>query len=171
VVSNIGQLVPNITVCPVCSTNYFTRTRLVQHLSEKRIRSKVRKTSCRLLFLDSKPNRLGTDTINALQLAAREVLRVARKQGRTHERASRPALRSAPHILKGIKASSLTNTHFSSPTVPDILSNPSKLSEQPRFRLLGKSPRDALFHSAPCPKRRRLIGKQSPACCLVAVAD
>ena len=104
VISVINRTIPEIPVCPICSTNYHTRERLVAHLSETRVRSQVRRTNCRTEFLA-----LGWPLLSPSQLASfserrKADAKVMRKAGHTCTLAEAPAKRGAPAVLKSIAA-------------------------------------------------------------------
>ena len=101
--SVISSLVPDTSVCRICSTDFFSRARLISHLSDKRIRSKTRGTNCHFQFLARPGVELSRQERTRLQEIQRQDVREARKSGHTHVIAVRPAVRTEPSVLKGIK--------------------------------------------------------------------
>ena len=102
VVSVMPNIVGSICVCQVCCTNFHTRTRLIAHLSDTRIRSKVRGTNCRAVFLaDPSMHAVRSDSDHAIH---KEAIREAFRRGHTHQIAVRPASKGKPSVLKGTRA-------------------------------------------------------------------
>ena len=92
----------DVTRCYICGTEFHTRLALVTHLCDKRIRSKVRGTSCGILYHDSNPTPLGVDAVAALNAKDRALRHSARKDGHTHSIAIRPAKAARSKVSKGI---------------------------------------------------------------------
>ena len=95
------QLIPDISFCPVCHTNLHSGTRLVSHLSETRVRSTTRRTTCQAEFLRHHVRPVSASDVAALSAQLGRARANARAGGLTHERAVEPASRGAPSILKG----------------------------------------------------------------------
>lgn len=49
--SEFRKHIPDITECPHCKVHFFSRARLINHLAEKRIRSRLRSISCQAAVL------------------------------------------------------------------------------------------------------------------------
>ena len=97
---NIRRFVGDISQCPVCGTEFFSRARLVKHLLEKRVRSKTRGHSCRERFLQQPMDELSLDEFSLLESRDAVVAKAARRDGHTNIIASRPCRRHAPSVLK-----------------------------------------------------------------------
>ena len=67
---SIRQNVGNISACPVCKNEFFSRARLIKHLLERRVRSKTRGYSCRLVFMDQFANRVPSNELQLLDSKA-----------------------------------------------------------------------------------------------------
>ena len=101
--STVCSSLPDTSVCPICHADFRCRSRLISHLSDKRIRSKTRGTNCYYLFLNNTRVAPSEDEQRRLQNAHQKAIRTARLNGHTHVLADLPAQRSATCILKGIK--------------------------------------------------------------------
>jgi len=97
--SDIRQFVGDICVCPVCGTNFFTRARLVKHLLERRVRSKVRGVSCQQAFLDSNPALVPPKILETLELRDAACAKAGRRNGHTSIIAELACKRTQPSIL------------------------------------------------------------------------
>ena len=89
-----------ISHCPVCKVEFHSRSRLIKHLLEARVRSKTRLESCRDAFLNANPARVGRDEFARLEAEDVQLTRKARKMGHSHVLADVPAKACAPSILK-----------------------------------------------------------------------
>eukprot|EP00973_Karenia_brevis_P006048 822141-Karenia_brevis.AAC.1 len=89
--SRICDLVPDISVCPVCGTDFIERPRLISHLSDARVRSRKRGTSCHDVFLKSMPPPLSAVEKARLRAKSAADLKKARRSGHTHVMASCPS--------------------------------------------------------------------------------
>ena len=98
----VVQFVGSILKCPVCSTEFHTRLRLITHLSDKRVRSKVRGVSCRDAFLRSGPEPVSPDALAELNRVNDAMRAKAMKEGHTHPICVRSALRTSACILEGL---------------------------------------------------------------------
>ena len=98
--SDFVQFVGDITRCPVCLTEYHSRVRLLNHLGDRRIRSKTRGVSCHDMFLSANPAPVSNEILTELLGKDRASRRDARNLGRTHELVTRSAERNAPSVLK-----------------------------------------------------------------------
>ena len=98
------QLLRDITICPVCLSNFHDRSRLVSHLSETRIRSVNRGTNCHFEFLQIPGAILPEGTSQSIELRSkqREALAKARTQGHTHVIAEKAVSKGRDSVLKGI---------------------------------------------------------------------
>ena len=101
--SEVALRLPDISVCPVCFTNFNNRARLLVHLSETRIRSKVRATNCKIEFLKLPQYQLRvcTDEASKIQIEQRDLIKKARDLGHSHVIASVPSKRGSCSVLKG----------------------------------------------------------------------
>ena len=99
--SNIRDLVPDTSKCPICETDYFSRSRLIKHLLEKRVRSKNRAKSCRQEFIDSNPTPVDPEILADSERQGFHEGKAARISGHTNVFAKKPCQRSTEHILKG----------------------------------------------------------------------
>ena len=102
VVSEIPRLVGDVSVCPVCKTDFRTRTRLMAHLSETRVRSVTRGVSCNALFLASKTAAVDGIALVKLHKVHCNAIKAASIDGHTHQIASLPAKRSLPSVMADI---------------------------------------------------------------------
>ena len=135
--------VPNSTVCGICGTIFGHRRGLVAHLSDKRIRSRVRGTSCGLEFLRKLPPALPPDVIRELRAHDNAAVKLALKEGHTHALVGKLACKVGASALKGIPSSVLRQSRFVGV----------------RRRLTGQtSPAVALLKFEPC-KRSRISTK------------
>ena len=102
--SPIATHIQDISICPICCTDFQSRPRLLAHLSDGRVRSLTRKTSCRAEFLAN----LGLPSSAVLdgQLRAQQNSNAKqdRRLGKTSPVAVMPAVRGRPATLKGIAA-------------------------------------------------------------------
>ena len=83
--------------------DFHSRVRLIAHLNDKRIRSKTRGTNCHYQYLLRPAVTLSDETKDELQRRHRDEIRAARSLGHTHVIAHRPAKRTQPSVLKGLK--------------------------------------------------------------------
>ena len=149
---SVNDYIGDVSVCPVCHTEYRSRLRLLAHLSDTRIRSKHRGTSCNAEFLASKPKRIDAEVLAELHKKDRLSRNAAIKLGHTHELATVPCQRLRPSVLTGI----LSNTV--------VLVDAPVLGPGVRRRLRGKpSPGDCGEMAIPIAKRRRILQKSRPA--------
>ena len=102
--SAIARSLPDITICPVCLSNFHERSRLVSHLSETRTRSATRGTNCHFEFLKIPGAVLPEGTIPSAELRGRqkEAFASARKKGHTHVIAEKAATKGRDSVLKGM---------------------------------------------------------------------
>ena len=98
--SDIRQYIGDVSVCPVCDTEFYSRARLVKHLLEKRVRSRTRGKSCRYLFLQKDLEIVPAANVQVLDSRDAAVAKVARREGHTSVIAGRPCQRHGPNILK-----------------------------------------------------------------------
>jgi len=54
----VADFVGHVSKCPICLTDFGNRARLITHLSERRIQSKVRQTNCHFEFMNNLPSKL-----------------------------------------------------------------------------------------------------------------
>ena len=180
--SAIARSRRNITVCCICKSEFHTRLRLVAHLSDHRIRSKLRGTNCHHEFLKIPGAILseGTALSPALRQQQNAALTVARAGGHSRVLAKRAAIKGRPNILHGFvpKPYHMRN-RISSKTSPADLrlrypsANTLKIAPinphlTPSSFFFGKDPhqggcssivRPSSSFAAPLAKRRRIIGK------------
>ena len=98
--SGVRDFVGNISVCPICSTDFCSRARLVKHLSERRIRSKLRTVTCQQAFLRSQPQMVNGNERSLLEARDADTFRKARKEGHTNVIATIPCKK---HPLNNLK--------------------------------------------------------------------
>ena len=103
--SAIARSVPNITICPICFTNFHERIRLVNHLSDTRIRFVTRGTNCHFWFVKTPGAILCPEAKLSPELAKEQnaLLTNARSQGHTHVLAVKSAKKGLPSVLKGVR--------------------------------------------------------------------
>jgi len=103
--SSVRQYVGDISSCPICKVEFHTRSRLIKHLSERRVRAKGRTRTCQDLFLNSSP--LLIPQSDFLELEKRDALILARsrRQGHTNVISKLPSKSTEPSILKGVRRS------------------------------------------------------------------
>ena len=76
-------------VCPACRNVYHTRYRVLTHLMNPK------KPACKQFVLNSGQVRaLPTDVVQKLDVMDKIAIREARKQGHTHPKVTKPAVRS-----------------------------------------------------------------------------
>ena len=98
--SDIRQFVGDISVCPICGTNFLSRARLIKHLLERRVRSKFRKVSCQQAFLDLSPSVVPSEILKGLELSDSKLANSARREGHTSIIDDIPCTRTKPSVLK-----------------------------------------------------------------------
>lgn len=98
--SDIRTYVGDISLCPICKTDFVSRARLIKHLSERRARAKHRRTTCRQAFMSSVTYRVTDGILLKLESRDKNMYRCARKAGHMHVIAEVPCKRTAPSILK-----------------------------------------------------------------------
>ena len=101
--TQVADYVGNTSKCPICRTDFGNRLRLISHLSERRIRSKVRKTNCQIEFLKQQPSKLSEEQLATLHAENAKARKAAMKDGHTHVIAVTPAKRDAPSVLKKVR--------------------------------------------------------------------
>ena len=101
--SPIRNYVGDVSECPVCGVDFRSRTRLIKHLMETRVRSRHRTKTCREEFLLLNPKEIPTEVLDRLEKWSAEEIQQARQEGHTNVLARRPCKTSKPHILKGTK--------------------------------------------------------------------
>jgi len=101
--SDVRSKVADISVCPICHTDYHCRARLIKHLLEKRIRSKTRGYSCHQKFLERSARMpdVPKETLMALEARDAQMYREARKQGHSNLIVYKMPIKQSDHILKG----------------------------------------------------------------------
>ena len=93
VTNPLNKYIDNSGICPVCATNFYSRTRVLAHVSETRIRSKSGRQTCRQILQAGHFPKIGESTLADATLAARTERREAQRRGRTHTLATLPAKR------------------------------------------------------------------------------
>ena len=169
--------VGDISVCQFCGTDFHCRLALVSHLSDTRIRSRVRGTSCGLQFVASNPTPLPPQVVAALNDEARVLRRNAFAKGHSHVLVVKPAVPSKRKITQGIPSELLSRCVASGvrrrilcktkPALAMLQFVPRKplqpvLLPRPAYRVWCKTcPADLVLKTdaAPGPKRRKLCMK------------
>ena len=85
-----------------CKTEFHTRLSLLAHLSYKRVGSKVRGTSCGILFCHSQPTLLSVEVARVLNNKDHELRKASLKCGLPHHIVTQPAVRHAWKSTAGI---------------------------------------------------------------------
>ena len=107
--SNIRELIGDISKCPVCENEFFSRVRLTKHLLETRVRAKHRSVSCRQAFLDRNPVPVPRETLEKLEARDFDLRNNARKAGHTKVLVVKPCVRNSEHILNKKNAALVVN--------------------------------------------------------------
>ena len=94
--------VPRISRCQFCETEFHSRSALVAHLSDLRVRSKVRGTCCGPLYVQSDPAPLAPDLARLLHAEAKAERRDAFKSGHSHPLVKVPAVPAKRKVTSGI---------------------------------------------------------------------
>ena len=100
----VDQFVPATATCMVCGTIFASRLLLVSHLSDNRVRSKVRGQPCGQVFLSRNPQPVDAQELQRIHDSERQIRRDAASRGHTHQIALVPAFNPRRSVLKGIKA-------------------------------------------------------------------
>ena len=105
-------------ICPVCSSHFHNRVRLLAHVSETRKRSKTSHATCRELLLRGAFPKISVELRTAAGMKDREMRRAAQRAGRSHVLADLPAkrrrLNAGAAITSDIRVSTApTPTHTS----------------------------------------------------------
>ena len=100
----VGEFVGDWRTCPICSTTFATRLHLVNHLAEKRVRSKFRAVNCGIEFLSRRPPPIEATLLSTLRSVEKEERQQARKKGHTRPIVSSAAQRGRPSCLKGLSS-------------------------------------------------------------------
>ena len=88
--------------CPVCHTEFASRLHLVNHLADKRVRSKVRQTNCGIVFLSADPRMVESSLFSTLMASDKLERQQARKLGHTRPIVGAAAKKGGPSCLKGV---------------------------------------------------------------------
>ena len=88
--------------CPVCHTEFASRLHLVNHLADKRVRSKVRQTNCGIVFLSADPPMVEASLVSTLMASDKLERQQARKVGHTRPIVGAAAKKGGPSCLKGV---------------------------------------------------------------------
>ena len=102
VLNPIASRLPDTTRCPICRSDFHSRMRLVAHLSDTRVRSRVRGTNCHSVFMASHDVLPTSFLDSGLNAALGESRRRARAVGSTHEKATLRCASGRPSVLKGL---------------------------------------------------------------------
>jgi len=95
VTSPLNKYIDNSGICPVCRTNFFSRTRVLAHVSETRVRNKTGRKTCRQKLLAGDFPEISSTIFADAAIASRTERREAQRRGRTHTLATIPAKRQA----------------------------------------------------------------------------
>ena len=95
VTNPLNKYIDNSGICPVCKTNFHSRTRVLAHVSETRIRNKSGRQTCRQILQAGHFPEISESILADATLAARTERREAQRRGRTHALATLPAKRQA----------------------------------------------------------------------------
>ena len=102
VLNPIASRLPDTMRCPVCQSDFHSRMQLVAHLSDTRVRSRVRGKSYHSVFMashDALPISFLDSGWNAALGGSR---RRAQAAGSTHENATLRCASGRPSVLKGL---------------------------------------------------------------------
>ena len=99
-----AMTVGDTATCHLCKTVFNSRLALVTHLSETRVRSKIRNTSCGIMFHKNPLPLLDVERANELNDRDRLLRKTAAKDGHSHHLARVPAQRISPQASKGVPA-------------------------------------------------------------------
>ena len=89
----LNRYIDNSGICPICGTNFFSRARVLTHVSETRVRNKSGRKSCRQRLLKGEFPQISDTVFADAVLATRTERREAQRRGRTHVLATLPAKR------------------------------------------------------------------------------
>ena len=90
-ISPVVDLVPDISICPMCKVDFNVRVRLISHLSDKRIRSKRCGPNYHSEFLKSRPPSVPEVAKSKLRGEQAKASSDAGYAGHTHVLATIPA--------------------------------------------------------------------------------
>ena len=102
--SGFRERLGDISQCPVCSVEFFTRARLAKHLNELRVRSRNRSVYCQVVFFALDLPLVDPQLLEVLEARDATTAQEARRNGHRQVLSVAPALANAPHILKGLSA-------------------------------------------------------------------
>ena len=91
--SSIRHHIGNVSVCPVCNVDFWSRSRSIKHLADNRIRAKSRTVSCVDAFWRTNPPVIPADEYERLESIETIERKAARKGPR---RLLKRPLRTAP---------------------------------------------------------------------------
>jgi len=91
VTSPLNKYIDNSGICPVCATNFHSRTRVLAHVSETRVRNKSGRKTCRQILQAGDFPEISESIFADATLASRTERREAQRRGRTHTLAILPA--------------------------------------------------------------------------------
>ena len=134
--AGVRNFLGDVSVCPICRTDFRSRIRLVKHMSERRVRAKNRPTTCQQVFLSSNPAPVPDVELQRLEARDKTRSKEVRKSGHSHELAAVPSVRTVPHILKKPRVKPQQSCDTGSHSFVGHL-------WQPRRRLRGKTPAGA----------------------------
>ena len=100
ITSDFRKYVGPISKSPICEVEFFSRSRLIKHLSERRLRSKHRTRTCQDALLNSNLAQVPEHILEPLEAENTRERKVARKLGHTNVLSSRPAQPTRASILK-----------------------------------------------------------------------
>jgi hypothetical protein len=104
VTNPLNRYIDNSGICPVCGTSFFSRARVLTHVSETRVRNKSGRKSCRQRLLAGEFPTVSDTVFTDAVLATRTERREAQRRGRTHVLATLPAKRRvSPEPYSGVR--------------------------------------------------------------------
>ena len=133
--SEVRRYIGDISVCPICGTDFRSRDRLAVHLMNNAT-SKHRTVSCRNAFLQQKPIAIEHSSLLRIEARDAKANSAARKLGQGREKATKPCHRTLPWVHKGksLRPLSLSSARLSSGrSTKRTFSMTSSLVVQPGF--------------------------------------
>ena len=81
-VTNLDTYIDDSGVCPVCNQKFYTRLRVLQHVREKRVRSKQKRLLCRDVLLSGAFPQICSDRLVHFRKHDNDMLRNCRRLGK-----------------------------------------------------------------------------------------